>query len=207
MNSHHANLVFADSLSDAALPASYKTASADVVHFAADRFSIDDARELSRLAELRPFEPGANRVFILIAKDIAIEAQNALLKLLEEPPQYVLIYVVVSKTTYLLPTLLSRLSVETPKDAISEVPMYEDFKAFTKSSYAERLSQIALKTKEKDSPWIENILQGCEAFCAQAPLKNAKILETIIFIRSYIGTKGASSKMLLEELALLMDAK
>lgn len=205
METHHAYLVYANSVEASALPALYKTPSADVSHLTSVRFTIDDARELSRNAGQQAFA-GGNRVFVIITEEIAVEAQHALLKLLEEPPSATLFYVLLKPTSFLLPTLRSRFHEE--KD--ETIPLKEVnrwFEDFARASYAERLALIAEKTKEKDTLWVESILTGCETVAAENPLKAQELLKAVIFVRTYIGNKGASPKMLLEELALQLPIK
>lgn len=206
MEKHHAHLIFADSLDVSTLPVLYRTQSADVLHMSNDRFTIDDARELSRLAQQKPFEADL-RTVVICTKDIAVEAQNALLKLLEEPPAHTQFYIVIKRTALLLPTLRSRLSTE---EDTHHAPSRENdaFASFKRSSYADRLASIAEKTKEKDAAWIEEILRGSEEY-TQLHTSSAKgpILRSVVFIRNYLGSKGASSKMLLEELALTLPLK
>jgi DNA polymerase III delta prime subunit len=202
MQTHHALLLHADSLEVSTIQDEYKKQSADVLHFVRDRFSIDDARELSVFAAQTPFEAEV-RVFVIAVKDIAIEAQNALLKLLEEPPSTARFYIVVPKTTLLLPTLLSRLSVQT--DIVESADTVNThFESFLKSSYADRLLSIAEHTKEKDLPWIDAVLGGAESYASQMKDKDVQLYTAILFARKYIKTKGASAKMLLEELALCL---
>ena len=93
MNEHHAILLYADSLDASHLPDAYKVQSPDILHIFVDRFSIDDARELTLLASQTPFS-ASMRVFVVVAHDIAVEAQHALLKLLEEPPQSARFYLI-----------------------------------------------------------------------------------------------------------------
>lgn len=47
---------------------------------------IDDIREMIRLSSAYPFEGGNRVVLIFNAEDMTIQAQNSLLKILEEPP-------------------------------------------------------------------------------------------------------------------------
>jgi DNA polymerase III delta prime subunit len=201
MQEHHSYLTRAASLFVSSVPEAYKTPSIDVLHVVRDRFSIDDAREVSSQAQMRPFE-AFKRVFVLVAQDIAVEAQNALLKLLEEPPAHALFYVVIPQTVQLLPTLASRLAF-VPSEASFESS--DAFSAFMDSSYAERLSAIAERTKEKDAVWIESILAGCEKTASAQ--SDETLLRSVIFARSYVKTKGASVKMLLEDVALLLKSK
>ena len=69
---------------------------------------IDQVREAQRAAALMPFE-GRRRVFIFPdAPSLSQEASNALLKLLEEPPESVLLLLIAADEGAVLPTILSR---------------------------------------------------------------------------------------------------
>lgn len=201
MNTHHAVLLHGTSIRESALPDVYKEQSVDVLHLCCDRFSIDDARELAVSVLQTPFA-STERVFVLQARDIAVEAQNALLKLLEEPPAYAVFYLVIPQTASLLPTLLSRLHVE--RSEAKQSGETDAFTAFLRASYAERLACIGEKTKQKDQEWIEAIMEGCEQVATSSGNRSPFLLETVLFARRYGRTKGASAKMLLEELSLLL---
>jgi DNA polymerase-3 subunit delta' len=72
------------------------------------RVKIDQVRALQHDLSLRPVE-GRYRVAIFDQFEVAtIEAQNALLKTLEEPPDYVVLIVLASDPELLLPTIVSR---------------------------------------------------------------------------------------------------
>jgi DNA polymerase III subunit delta' len=69
---------------------------------------IDQVRALQHDLSLRPVE-GRYRVAIFDQFEVATtEAQNALLKTLEEPPDYVVLIVLASDPELLLPTIVSR---------------------------------------------------------------------------------------------------
>ena len=69
---------------------------------------IDQVRALQHDLSLRPVE-GRYRVAIFDQFEVAtVEAQNALLKTLEEPPDYVVLVVLASDPELLLPTIVSR---------------------------------------------------------------------------------------------------
>ena len=85
---------------------------------------IDQVREVQRAAALKPFE-GRRRVFIFPdASTLSTEASNALLKLLEEPPESVLLLLLAAQEGAVLPTILSRCQrVELgrlPAEAVAE---------------------------------------------------------------------------------------
>ncbi|HEY5442854.1 MAG TPA: hypothetical protein VIJ68_04910 [Candidatus Saccharimonadales bacterium] len=104
---------------------------------------IDAVRELERFLTLKvPRQAPYNRsVIIENAQRLSLEAQNALLKTLEEPPQGVLIILTVDHEQTLLPTIRSRMqsiSVKRPDRALTEAHFQKhDFGAASiKQAYA-----------------------------------------------------------------------
>ena len=72
------------------------------------QISIDQVRDVQREASLLPYE-GKYRVFIFeTAEKLTAEASNSLLKMLEEPPDNVIIALLASDAGAMLPTILSR---------------------------------------------------------------------------------------------------
>lgn len=88
-----------------------------------ESLDIESAREIKDMAQLKP--SGEKRIIIVAADFIHPITQNALLKVCEEPPERVVIYIVVPSLELLLPTLRSRvMTLETrgqkksPHDAL-----------------------------------------------------------------------------------------
>jgi len=74
-------------------------------------YLIDQIRELTHDASLRPVE-GAHKFYVLLDSDqLGGAAVNALLKTLEEPPQSVTFILIAHSLSALLPTVLSRCQV------------------------------------------------------------------------------------------------
>ena len=72
------------------------------------QISISTIRELQHQTSLKPYE-GATRVYIFYgAEEMSTEAANALLKVLEEPPDQVLFLLLTSQEEAVLPTIRSR---------------------------------------------------------------------------------------------------
>ncbi|MDZ7261399.1 MAG: DNA polymerase III subunit delta', partial [candidate division KSB1 bacterium] len=70
--------------------------------------SIERIRELRRTSAYKSFE-GRGRVIIIAEADtMTIEASNALLKILEEPPEKMNLILTTSNVTQILPTITSR---------------------------------------------------------------------------------------------------
>ena len=69
---------------------------------------VDDIRELIRLCGQFPYENGNRAVVIPNAEDMTVQAQNSLLKILEEPPQHTYFILTSSHPDQLLTTVISR---------------------------------------------------------------------------------------------------
>lgn len=80
-----------------------------------DSISIEAVRVLQRFLQLKTTGKGTFRRAVLIehAEQLTIEAQNAYLKLLEEPPADTLMILTADTVRALLPTILSRLQTIT----------------------------------------------------------------------------------------------
>ncbi len=73
---------------------------------------IDEVREqIIKNAYIKPFYSSKKVFLIKDGDDLTVEAQNGLLKVLEEPPQYVTFIILVTKKNMLLDTVLSRSCV------------------------------------------------------------------------------------------------
>ena len=76
-----------------------------------DNFKIDTVRHIRELAFISPNQ-SAYKIFILAEADLMNSAaQNALLKILEEPPQYAVFILLCEKKSAFLETILSRCTV------------------------------------------------------------------------------------------------
>ena len=71
-------------------------------------FSVDDARKLAEDIQIRPFS-GRYKIYIVPdAQMMNVQAQNALLKTLEEPPEYAVLILLTTSTDAMLETIRSR---------------------------------------------------------------------------------------------------
>ncbi len=80
-----------------------------VTHEKPNSISVDDIREqVNQTVDIRPYE-GPYKVYIIPqAEMMTVQAQNALLKTLEEPPAYVVLLLLTENADQLLPTITSR---------------------------------------------------------------------------------------------------
>ena len=69
---------------------------------------IDDVRNIQKKIFLKPFKGEKKAVVIIMRQGATIEAQNSMLKLLEEPPFHAVIVLSTQRKQKLLPTIRSR---------------------------------------------------------------------------------------------------
>jgi hypothetical protein len=86
----------------------------DFHEFSQESFSIDEARILRARAQGKAF--GERKIFVIKTNRFTPEAQNALLKTLEEPFPNTHFFIILSARDLLLPTLLSRLQIIRPEE-------------------------------------------------------------------------------------------
>lgn len=93
-----------------------------VVHEKPNTISVDDIRaQVNGDVVIKPYS-GKYKVYILSeAEKMTAQAQNALLKTLEEPPEYAVIMLLTSNLNALLPTILSRCVVLDMKPVPDEI--------------------------------------------------------------------------------------
>ena len=143
----HAHLIIAPQLDTTLIPQEVRVSSADVLHASIAQFGIEDARSLTESASRRPIA-ASHRTFVLWTDTMTREAQNALLKLFEEPPAGGVFYLMVPDESMLIPTLRSRL-IRAKMHALDTES--GEAIAFLQCSYADRLATIAKLQKEKDT--------------------------------------------------------
>jgi DNA polymerase III delta prime subunit len=126
---------------------------------------IEDIRTFQKQVFLKPIKSKTKAVILDGALGITIEAQNALLKILEEPPSNTIIYITIPNKDLVLPTILSRCKVvelkdKDPKVSRDEITQYLNILISLRSSGIGnrlKLAQDIAKTKEAVIPWLEKM--------------------------------------------------
>lgn len=160
-----------------------------------DSFGVDDAHALTMLAMRAAL--GEKKIFLIGARSMTREAQNALLKTFEDPRPNTHFFLVVPRIAGLIPTLRSRMNVVMlPKAAEAAAG-----ETFMKLPVAKRLAHVQKLAKAEDRAGVESFLDNVEASLRTTPEHRAG-LEALFLCRKYMNDRGASPKMLLEYLAL-----
>lgn len=113
-----------------------------------EHISIDEVRELKRRLTLTPMKSDYMIGIIYQAKSMTIEAQNAILKLLEEPPPRVRLFIESENTNMLLPTIVSRCEV-VRVSGVKDVPVQIPLAALMNAAIGERLTMLDAYTKDR----------------------------------------------------------
>jgi hypothetical protein len=79
----------------------------------------------------------------------------------------------------------------------------QNFDAFIKQPYSERLSVIETSVKKEDQAWQRSIKYGLINHLATLPSEHLSY-QTIEYVARNLLTRGASNKMLLEQAALTL---
>lgn len=173
--------------------------------FVVQKFTIADARQLIADAYRRPQGDSIEQVLYIATEFIIEEAQQALLKLIEEPPVSTRFIFVIPKGYQLLPTLESRFQRIVMPEAVREP---SEFTAFKAASYAERLATIESSVKNKNPTWQADIKYGLQLhLSAGAGTFSASELIDLEYVLRSLLTRGASNKFLLELLALTLKPR
>ena len=101
-----------------------------VSHEKPNTISVDDIRtQVNNDVAIKPYSSRYKVYIINEAEKMTPQAQNAILKTLEEPPEYAVILLLVSNVNTLLPTILSRcvlLNMKPVRDALVKKYLMEE---------------------------------------------------------------------------------
>lgn len=171
------------------------------------QFGIEEARELRLRAGSRAIKE-THRTFIIVSSSMTAEAQNALLKTLEEPRADAAFYFIVSSPETLLPTLLSRVHIMpfSAEHSESESVNAGEFLRAAKAERLEMLKKLLPKEGEtRNTGAIIAFLASVEKMLGELGGRKSKEgLEAVYLARKYTADKGSLLKPLLEQVALLV---
>jgi DNA polymerase III delta prime subunit len=197
MTSHHAVLLSEE------LPLIFECETPVHVAYREPQFTIDMVRTLIQTAHRRPQGDGEEQVVLVATEFITEEAQQALLKVIEEPPVSTKFIFVLPEGYSLLPTLESRFDRQ--KNVGSAVDT-STFETFLRYSYAERIAVIEESAKKKDQAWQAAIKRGLLTYLRTETTLSYDALKDLEYVARLLLTRGASNKFLLEHLALTLPA-
>jgi hypothetical protein len=174
-------------------------------------FSVADARKVAEVVAGAPFS-GEHKVVIIAASRAYHEAQNALLKVFEEPAPGTHLFLVLPTLGGLLPTLRSRVQTLGTEAGGKEIPeIAETFLKGSKEKRSALIKKLATGSDEEERREHREeaiaLMNGIEAAAYAAGKQRgeaALLLSDIATLRGYLYDRSAPVKMILEHLSLVV---
>ncbi len=164
-----------------------------------ERFGVDDARALKERGNQMPL--GMRQVFVIVTDHLTREAQNGLLKLLEEPPAHTHVLLVIPTIEALLATVRSRVVHMGTVHEIEET--YTRAEQFYHTSVGERIALVSKLATDKDRRGARLFVDELEGYLHTRGVAHEQAnLREVAFVRRYLADTSSSIKMLLEHLAV-----
>ncbi len=181
----------------------------DFFELTKDTLTIDDARNIAQ-AQMRKTLKGNRQIFLIGVNEITREAQNALLKVFEEPTSDTFFFLILPHKDILLTTLRSRTQIiSVPKDSNEKESQKEiNPQTFIDSSIAKRLQMIKRLIDEKNKKDVSQFVDSLEKHLYKLLSQNShnvpviQSLQKIQYIKGYSDNKGASIKLILEYISV-----
>jgi DNA polymerase III delta prime subunit len=188
-------------------------ANPDFMLIETDSFGIDESRMIQEIHNRKSFEEAGRKVSVIAANTLTREAQNALLKIFEEPAAGNHFFIVTNSSDNLLPTLRSRLIII--ESEANKSQHESQAKKFLMSSIPERLAIVKSlvdeindeeKTKTDAIAFVHSIEQSLVAKLnlSKATKEDIFKLEELSKCASYLRDRSPSVKQLLEHVALIV---
>lgn len=180
----------------------------DVVILCYGLLSVEDARGVADAVAGAPFA-GKHKVVIIAASRVYHEAQNALLKLFEEPPQNTYLFLIIPAVGALLPTLRSRVQIlQTPSTKHQAPKIAEEFIKANKEKRSAVIKRLTSGKDEEERRELRDeaitLVDVIEATLFHRGVeKHAAVLSDIARLRGYLHDRGAPVKLILEHLSLV----
>ena len=182
----------------------FKELKIDSIYIATFEFEkavgILDVRELQKKIYLKPIRSGIKGILIDATAGITTEAQNALLKTLEEAPLDTIIVLQVVNADEILPTILSRCKVIEINSQNKKVDTSKHFKIITADRVGDKLklAQDLSKDKNEALDFLESLIIDLRK---DLPA-NYKLIQLVQKFYTIIKTTNVNLRLALENLFL-----
>lgn len=158
---------------------------------------VADIRTFIHALSLRPHQGTHTAGIIAEAETLTVEAQQALLKTIEEPPPAAYLFLGASNTSQLLPTIVSRCTVisKTPGESRNDTEsdterLRQTIHALLSQSVGAMIRDLQTigKTKEEHTRWMDQIIRLLESDLTRAPHpEHIILLRQLLNAKQYVG--------------------
>ncbi len=125
-----------------------------VIEVLEDKFLLEHSKEVTRVAYIKETR---TKYIIFGGYEFGTEAQNSLLKLLEEPPKNIYFIIFSPTKSQLLPTIRSRLPVFKEITKKEDIQIDTDFKKLTLKNVFEILKYVKTLSKVEAKQYLQAI--------------------------------------------------
>jgi len=181
-----------------------------------DSFSIQDSQIIKEWYFNKPTD-GKKKICIIGAKFINREAEQTLLKIIEEPTPHTHFFIIVPDSSLLLGTILSRVHLIKnikKNNNLDNIEAQEFFK-LSPNKRIEHIAGIIKEFKDNENSGglrfrAISLINGLERIIYEKWKKDLNnendkfVLDELKNCRGYLSTPGASVKMILEHIALVL---
>lgn len=175
-----------------------------------ESLGIDETREIKELQNKKSVTEKSLKIFVISTHSITREAQNALLKVFEEPTESTHFFIVMPNSANLLQTLISRVEIVKNKfgeDRSAILPF--DSKTFLKSSLSEKLKLLEKIIEEKEKNKLEALIDDLIYTLSSVPdakkLSYSKTIQEILVLKKFLNFKSSSIKNIAEHLSFILQ--
>jgi DNA polymerase III delta prime subunit len=176
-----------------------------------DVMDIEDGRAIKSSHQNKPTS-GDKKIFVVSANFITEKAQNAMLKLFEEPRGDTHFFLILPSLNNIIPTFRSRLFIIDTSESSSSII---NSKAFLSMSFSERMEAVkkicgSISDEEKSKIEIIKFINSLETELksevnfSHISKDQVKMFEELGKVRQYASEQSPSLKMLLEHMSLLL---
>jgi len=186
-----------------------------------DVMDIEDGRVIKNLHQNKPIK-GDKKIFVVSANFITEKAQNAMLKLFEEPRGDTHFFLILPSLNNIISTFRSRLFIIDTNNAGSSIINPKEFlqlpygkrmdvvKKICENVFYEKSKDLVASDEEKSKIEIIKFINALETELKKntnflkTEKTEVKTFEEIEKVRQYAGEQSPSLKMLLEHVSLIL---
>ena len=167
---------------------------------------IEQVREAIIFINKKPYSGDNKAIVIHNADKLTADGQNALLKLLEEPPAYAVILLSAKTENTLLPTVISRcqkISPQTKEGRVGDSVKKSGVRDIFEMTIGERLAWAEETAKDEKDTIIDKLEQmtAGERFKLPEEPSRAKSIKILLKVIKDLETTNVSTRLALEYLA------
>jgi len=174
---------------------------------------IEDVRNIQKKIFLKPFKGEKKSLILKLTNAATIDAQNSMLKLLEEPPPSSLIFLITDNYQTFLPTILSRAKIIEINEAEKEIDDSGLRKILEMSGEGDSLYLAQSVSKDKDGAiiWLESAILSARELMLEnlenkhEALRIRQLIHKLELTHYDLKTTNVNSRLALENLFLNLN--